>query len=449
MALLRGRGIQTVLTVCVVFFALLFAACTAGVEQPSSGQEAEAAVVESGDASGTEPVTILTQWSGSELASFTDVLDASGIAYEIISLDPATELGPLVAGGNAPDLAQMPRPGLVASFARDGALIPLDSGDDPVLSQELLDENLPASLLAIGMVDGELYGLMVKVSSKGTFWYKPASLEALGMEIPTTFDELVAVGDAYVANGQVPFSIPAQDGWVLTDWFESLYISVAGPEMYEGLFVTHEVEWTDPTVVQTLELFRQIFDPADERIAGGADGALSTSFTDGLNATFREDAAAEMFLEGSFVGGIVAQNFPDLTCGEEYDFFDFPEPNDAFGDTLMGGGDVMIMFNDRPEVRDMMRWLASTEASTIWATAEVGSILSPNKLVPLESYSPCLAKEAAQISASDVFVFDGSDLAPGAVGGDAMFIALQDFLADPDNMMEILQGLEDAADAAY
>jgi len=60
-----------------------------------------------------------------------------------------------------------------------------------------------------------------------------------------------------------------------------------------------------------------------------------------------------------------------------------------------------------------------------------------------------MAKEAAQIGASDVFVFDGSDLAPGAVGGDAMFIALQDFLADPDSMMDILEALEDAADAAY
>ena len=69
--------------------------------------------------------------------------------------------------------------------------------------------------------------------------------------------------------------------------------------------------------------------------------------------------------------------------------------------------------------------------------------------MPLESYDACKAKEAQQIGATDVFVFDGSDLAPGAVGGDAMFVALQDYLADPDSMMEILETLEDAADAAY
>ena len=401
-------------------------------------------------ASAQDPVTIATGWGGAELAAFVKVLDGSGIDYEILQLSSIeVDLGPLVAAGNAPDLAQMPRPGVTAAFARDGALLPLSSGDEPVLSAEML-AHTPASVLDIGTVDGELYGFMVKVSSKGTFWYKPASLEALGLEAPTTYDELVALGDAFVANGQVPFMISAGSAWVLTDWFETLYISIAGPEMYNGLFVTHDVEWTDPTVIETLETFRRIFDPADERISGGVDGALSTDLRSGIDAAFRPvDPAGELFLSGSFVGGIISETFPDQVCGEDFDFFDFPEPGDMFGDTLMGGGDVIMMFNDRPEVRAMMQWLANPESATIWATAEEGAILSPNTGVPLESYDVCKAKEAQQIAASDVFVFDGSDLAPGAVGGDAMFVALQDYLADPDSIMEILENLEDAADAAY
>ena len=86
-----------------------------------------------------QPVKIATGWGGAELAAFVEVLEGSGIAYEILSLSSIeVDLGPLVAAGNAPDLAQMPRPGVTASFARDGALIPLSSGDDPVLSAESL-----------------------------------------------------------------------------------------------------------------------------------------------------------------------------------------------------------------------------------------------------------------------------------------------------------------------
>ena len=45
--------------------------------------------------------------------------------------------------------------------------------------------------------------------------------------------------------------------------------------------------------------------------------------------------------------------------------------------------------------------------------------------------------------------FDGSDLAPGAIGGDAMFTGLQDLVANPDSVAEVAQFIEDVADTAY
>src|SRR5262245_29609224 len=137
-----------------------------------------------------EPVRIAAGWGGDELVAFVQVLDASGIPYELVNIKTETELGPLVAGGNAPDIAQMPRPGQVASYGRDGALVPLSSGDDPIIPPDMLEASQTPSVINIGVVDGEVYGLMVKISSKGTVFYKPASLEALGMEPPTSFQEL-------------------------------------------------------------------------------------------------------------------------------------------------------------------------------------------------------------------------------------------------------------------
>ncbi len=422
---------KSLFIVCVILI------LTVAVGSPTVAQDAQ-------------PVRIAVSWGGDTLTGFVAVLDASGIPYELVNIDTATALGPLVAGGNPPDIAQMTRPGQIASFARDGALIPLTSGDDPMLPPDLLEANQTPAVRSIGVVDGETYALMVKISSKGTVFYKPASLKALGMETPKTWEEFVALEDAYIANGQTPLAIAAQDGWTLTDWFEALYVNVAGPDMYNKLFVTHEVKWTDPTVVQAMELFRQIFDPADKKLAGGADGALSTKYVDAINETFRsDDPAAEMFYEGSFAIGTIIQNFPDLVCGVDFDFFDFPPANDQFGSTLTGGGDMLVAFNDRPEVRDMMRWLAGTELATLWSNTPVGSILSPNINVPTDTFDTCKAKEAAQITSANAFVFDGSDLAPGAVGGDAMFTALQAYIADPNSLMDILQTLEEAASAAY
>ena len=57
--------------------------------------------------------------------------------------------------------------------------------------------------------------------------------------------------------------------------------------------------------------------------------------------------------------------------------------------------------------------------------------------------------EAAGIKGAEIFVFDGSDLAPSAVGGDAMFTALQRFIEDPDDITGVLEFIEAAADGAY
>ena len=48
-----------------------------------------------------------------------------------------------------------------------------------------------------------------------------------------------------------PWSIAGADGWTLTDWFENVYLSQAGPEMYDQL-TNHEIPWTDPSVEEAL-----------------------------------------------------------------------------------------------------------------------------------------------------------------------------------------------------
>jgi len=60
------------------------------------------------------------------------------------------------------------------------------------------------------------------------------------------------------------------------------------------------------------------------------------------------------------------------------------------------------------------------------------------------------AIDAGQVANASAFVFDGSDLAPSAVGGGTgMFVALQDFIADPASMMEQLEFMEDVAATSY
>ena len=309
-------------------------------------------------------VSFLTTFGGSELdalnVSLSAFTEATGIQVIVESNRSSGEvLAARIAGGSPPDVALVPRPGLVAEYARQGVLIPLvnEDGSAGLVDPALLTENYGQAFIDLGTVDGAVYGILAKANSKSTIWYKPPSFEALGVEVPATWDELMAIQQAYIDAGQTPWSIGAADGWTLTDWFENIYVRVAGTEMYLGLFVEHSVPWTDPTVVQTMEIFQQVVDPADEKLAGGAEGTLSTLFIDAANLVFRPDPAAEMYYEGGFIGGIINSNFPDLTPIDDYNAFLFPVIDEMYGAPVVGGGDLLVAFSDRPEVAELVAWL--------------------------------------------------------------------------------------------
>lgn len=405
-------------------------------------------------AAAAEPLTVMATWGGDEEAGFRHVLDAFtrntgiGVTYEG-SRDVDVVLKTRVAGGNPPDVAILPQYGVIVELARQGLLRPLSGpGPEAMVPRTLLEANYSPAFIALGTLEGAFYALPVKASSKSVIWYKPASLKALGMAPPRTWDGLLAVAAAYLKRGRTPFAIGGADGWPLTDWFENIYVRVAGPARYRKLFLTHQVPWTDPTVREAMARLKEIVRP-ERMLAGGAEGTLSTGFIDAFNAVLRPHPAAELYFEGGFMGAFAAQNFPKLRAGRDYAFFPFPAIDPAWGRPVVGGGDLLVAFNGRPAVRRLVRYLAGKEAATRWASAEKGAILSPNRAVPRSVYAGLRGAEARQLLDADAFVFDGSDMAPSAVGGDALVIALQDFVAEPERVDEILETLEAAAARAY
>ncbi len=401
-----------------------------------------------------EAVSILTTFGGAELDAYRKVTERftelTGNAVTIESTrDSINVLRIRVASGSPPDLALIAQPGVMAEYARAGQLVPLvhANGRAGLLSSDVLAGNYNPGIVDLGTVDGTVYGILAKANSKSTIWYKPASFQKLGIEPPRTWNELMAIQDKYVEAGKTPWSIGGSDAWTLTDWFENIYVRIAGPETYRKLFVTHEVPWTDPTVVDAMNAFRRIIDPA-ANLAGGIGGTLSTGFISAANIVFRpKNPGAEMYYEGGFMGGIIAKNFPSLQPVEDFNAFPFPRIDERWGTPVVGGGDLLVAFADRHEVAEFLRFSAGTEANTIWA--ETGFIVSPNKNVDLSVYSPLGRIGAAQIVNAGIFVFDGSDLAPTALGSDALFIGLQDFVAEPERMMDVLTELESVAARVY
>ena len=208
-------------------------------------------------------VSFMTTFGGSELDGLRNSLDAFTAETGIqVIVESNRQLVPILrtrlAGGSPPDLALIPQPGLLAEFARNGYLVPLVNADGSagLIDASVLTDNYAQGIIDLGNGDGTQYGILAKANSKSTIWYLPASFANLGVEPPTTWDELIAIQQAYVDAGLTPWSIGGADSWTLTDWFENIYVRQNGPEAYQQLFVTHEIPWTDASVTAALDAFQ-------------------------------------------------------------------------------------------------------------------------------------------------------------------------------------------------
>jgi alpha-glucoside transport system substrate-binding protein len=109
---------------------------------------------------------------------------------------------------------------------------------------------------------------------------------------------------------------------------------------------------------------------------------------------------------------------PDVEIGPEGDIFAFPMPplTPGIPSPVVGGGDFLVAFSDRPEVQEAQAYLTSPDWAIRrakvgggWATANTG--------VPITTYSDPIVRLSARMltSPASTFRFDGSDLMPEAV----------------------------------
>jgi alpha-glucoside transport system substrate-binding protein len=301
-----------------------------------------------------------------------------------------------------------------------------------------------------GTVKGQLYALYFKASDKSTVWYSPTAFANAGVTPPTTYAQMMTDAKTISDSGLAAFSIGGQDGWPLTDWFENIYLSQAGPDNYDKL-AKHQIKWTDPTVVKALTTLGDFF-KQDDLIAGGRKGALATDFPTSVEQVFGDSPKAGMTYEGDFVSGNVQALHKKV--GTDAKFFPFPAV-DGGQAPVVGGGDAAVVLNkgkDKAAGMALVKYLASPQAAAIWAKA--GGFISPNKAVPLTDYTDPTLRETAKsiVDAGNGVRFDMSDQAPAAFGGTAgtgEWKILQDFLRDPSNPAKTAQTLESAAAKAY
>lgn len=395
-------------------------------------------------------VSIMGVWGGTELDSFNEVLAAweqtsGGRAEFEATRDLTAILRARVQGGNPPDLAILPNPALLQEFAREGDLKPLTD----VLDQTAVSENFAQTWIDQASMDGALYGVFVRASTKSTVWYNPKQFTDANLQPPTTWDELISMTDQLRnAGGAAPWAIgvesAAASGWPGTDWIQEILLHESGPDVYDQ-WVAHQIPWTDPQVKSAWEKFGQIA-LTEGNVAGGAQAIIATNYQDALFQLYQDPPQAYMDFLGSFGQGFIQGQFPDLQPFTGYDFFAFPAINEQFANSATGGADVVVMFNDTPTARALVQYLADAKSWEVWA--KTGAYTTPNKALDPSIYpDEVVAKAAAQLTDSQIFRIDADDLMPSVVQ-QAFWKGVLDYLGGA-SLDTVLQSIETSAAGAY
>ena len=338
----------------------------------------------------------------------------------------ATLLPVRVDSGKPPDIAMFPQPGLMADFAKEGLLIPIDG----FMESTELSEAYTPDWLNLSTIDDNVYGVWYRASVKSLVWYSPKAFEAAGYTIPTTWEEMLALTDQIVADGGVPWCLGMESGdatgWVGTDWVEDIILRTAGPDAYDQ-WLTNDLPFDAPAVKTAFDEFGKIVLNPDY-VVGGAVGALSTPFGDSPKPLFADPPGCYLHRQANFI----ASFFPeDIVLGEDVGIFPLPGIKPEFGTPVLVAGDVFAMFNDTPEAQALMKYLATAKPHQVWAS--LGGYISPHKQVGLEAYPDALTQQQAEIlSNADIVRFDGSDMMPGAVGTGTFWTGITNYVGGDD-----------------
>jgi alpha-glucoside transport system substrate-binding protein len=199
-----------------------------------------------------------------------------------------------------------------------------------------------------------------------------------------------------------------------------------------------ELPFSSPEVSNALVILDDLW--RNEYVYGGRDMLVNTFFGDAPLPMFENPPRCYLHRQGNFIVSF----FPEgVEYKVDYDFFYLPPINDAYGRPYLIAGNIMAMFNDRPEVRAVMEYFTRGESVKEWVAA--GGALSPHLDAQLEWYGDDIERDIAALVASATSMrFDASDLMPGEVGARAFWDGMTLFFAGEYSLDYTLQYIDNA-----
>lgn len=201
--------------------------------------------------------------------------------------------------------------------------------------QEMINLINPSYIQMVRDVSGleELTGIPFATNANGIMYNKTLFRE-MGLEVPKTWDELIATAEKIKDAGKIPFYLTYKDDWQTNLAFNSLAPNLEGIDFY---LQRREGE------VTFQERYREIAEKQLKILDYGHSDNFGKTYADGNRAFANGDAF--MYIQGTWAIPEIRKANPDIEIG----FFPFPTGNDPEEIKLVNGIDTLLTISEDTE----------------------------------------------------------------------------------------------------
>ena len=436
---MRGPSLFKTFAVVGVTMAMTTACLSAGSNSAGGGGGS----TPSGNVSGST-VTIWTSMDQPVIdglkAGLAPLAQAQGVTVKWQKIDNINQvIMTKIQANDTPDIAMIPQPGVVSDIVARNKATALDN----ILDMSSLKSSMLPGTLEAGTVNGKLYGLLVSANTKSFVWYPKKAWDAAGYKAPQTIDELNALTEKIKADktATAPWCLgiesSAATGWPATDWFEDLIMRYGGTDQYNQ-WVKNQIKFQSPLVNQAAAEFQKLAF-TDGNVLGGRKAIASTNFGTAGNPMFDPKPGCMLYKQGSFITTFFPKNVQADLPGNVGVFY-FPPAKAGGEKPILGGGDMAVLLHNTAAASAVMKMLSD---KSIGEKAMGTSFLSPHKDFDVTLYKGAIAQQVAKITyASSIFLFDGSDQMPGAVGAGTFWKDMTAWISDQEDLKTALNNID-------
>jgi multiple sugar transport system substrate-binding protein len=310
-------------------------------------------------------------------------------------------------------------------FAAKGLATPIDD------VWKTIGGNFPEAMHKLSKGEDGKYYFVPLYSYPWALFYRKSVFKEKGYEVPTKWDDFVALCKQMKKDGLVPIAFGDKDAWPALGTFDQINFRQNGYDFHVEL-MAGKASWTDAKV-------RKVFDLWTEILPYHQEGAVGRTWQDAAQTLASKKAG--MYLLGTFV----AQQFTDKAALEDLDFFAFPEIDPAYGqDTVEAPTDGFMMSKspkNKAQAVKLLEYLGTTEAETIYLKSDP-SVVHAATGADTSSYTALQKKAYDMISgAKSLTQFMDRDSRPDFTST-VMQPALQKFVRDPKGVDSLLSSIE-------